>query len=112
MELEQSRETMKAPWNPVDMFEVLCRRFNEAIVQSPPQCHSQDGGIQGPVQRVKVYNLPGSQHILVNVLEFWVKKCKIKQKFKKMATWAPEPSGECRARSKRPSTRSLKPTKI
>ena len=32
MELKQSREPMRALWGPVDGFEVLCKRFDEAII--------------------------------------------------------------------------------
>ena len=32
MELEQSRKTMKEPWNPAGWPKIFCKRFNEVVI--------------------------------------------------------------------------------
>ena len=32
LQLKQSQEPMKAPWNPTDGFEILCKHFDEALI--------------------------------------------------------------------------------
>ena len=120
MELEQNCKTMKVPWNPLDRFEILRKRFNEMIISAAFAENNTSAGntlnlILSVILKTGVfqvlykewYNLPGAQHTLVNALEWWGKNAGLKTNLQNWpAIWAPESSTELRVRSKEPSTRS------
>ena len=83
MEFEQSPKTIKAPWNPVDGFEILRKRFGDVIIFTvfAENNISADNALTlllNVILKTGVFkiwykewhNLPDTKRTLVNVLEW------------------------------------------
>ena len=97
MKPKQSRDTMKAPWNPADGFETHRKRFDEVIIFVALIENSISTGDtlnllfnsilkRGVfhIQYTEWYHLSDTVCTLVNALEWWGKKCRIQNKFTKL----------------------------
>ena len=96
MELKQSHKAMKEPWNPADGFKILHKRFNEVIIFVAFTKNNISAGntlnlLPNVILKTRIFqiqygewlNLSYNEHLLVNALEWWGKKCRIKEQIHK-----------------------------